>query len=139
MRRRTSKAGFSLIELLCVMAIISILAAMLLGAVGRAYQRVRRFAGEMESPAHVEELRARLIRYVQEHPTFPELSLNDVIIRCGVSSKCAVYLRSSRVTYAPFSSADPDEKIVVLERFGQGRHETFQAYPKGWLCKPDPE
>lgn len=121
------------------MAIISILAAMLLGAVGRAYQRVRRFAGEMESPAHVEELRSRLIRYVHEHPTFPELSLNDLIARCAVSSKCAAYLRSNRVTYAPFSSADPDEKIVILERFGEGRQETFQAYPKGWLCKPDPE
>lgn len=121
------------------MAIISILAAMLLGAVGRAYQRVRRFAGEMESPAHVEELRARLIYYVQAHPTFPQLSLDELITRCGVSSKCTLHLRSSRVIYTPFSSADPDEKIVILERFGQGPRETFQAYPKGWLCRPDPE
>jgi prepilin-type N-terminal cleavage/methylation domain-containing protein len=36
-------SGMSLIELLCVMAIISILAAMYLGAISHAYVRIKKF------------------------------------------------------------------------------------------------
>lgn len=36
-------AGLTLTELLCVMAIITILAAMYLGVIGRAFARVRSF------------------------------------------------------------------------------------------------
>ena len=40
---RKRPAGLTLTELLCVMAIITLLAAMYLGAVMRAFVRVRRF------------------------------------------------------------------------------------------------
>ena len=127
-----------MVELLCVMAIISILAALLLGAVGRAYQRVRSFGNEMNSPAYVEQIRSRVIQYVSGHPTFPELSLKEFVERCQLSSPCAAFLRSAAVTYFPFASTDPDDQIVIVERVGTGREERLDAYPKGWLCKPDP-
>ena len=41
------RAGLSLIELLCVIAIIAILAALYLPAIARAYQRIRTFLGGM--------------------------------------------------------------------------------------------
>ncbi len=41
------KAGFSLTELLCVMAIILILSALYLPAIAKAYHRVRTFLGGM--------------------------------------------------------------------------------------------
>jgi prepilin-type N-terminal cleavage/methylation domain-containing protein len=40
---RPRKAGMSLAELLCVVLIISILAAMYFGAISRAYLRIKKF------------------------------------------------------------------------------------------------
>jgi len=41
--RRRSNAGLSLTELLCVIVIISILAAMYLGSIARAFVRIQKF------------------------------------------------------------------------------------------------
>ena len=41
--RHNQKAGFSLTELLCVIAILLILAALYLPAIARAYHRIRTF------------------------------------------------------------------------------------------------
>ncbi len=40
---RRAKSGMTLTELLCVILIISILAAMYLGAISKAYIRIRKF------------------------------------------------------------------------------------------------
>jgi prepilin-type N-terminal cleavage/methylation domain-containing protein len=45
--RLNHKAGFSLTELLCVIAILLILSALYLPAIARAYHRVRTFLGGM--------------------------------------------------------------------------------------------
>src|SRR5512140_110870 len=114
-----STRGFTLIELLCVITIISILASMLLGAVGRAYVRAKRFGAEMDGPAYVDELRSKLIVYVQAHPTFPALSREALIRECNISSRSAAFLRSREVTYVPFASADSDDKVVLIQRTGK--------------------
>jgi len=41
--RHHSRAGMSLTELLCVIVIISILAAMYLGSIARAFVRIKKF------------------------------------------------------------------------------------------------
>jgi prepilin-type N-terminal cleavage/methylation domain-containing protein len=43
--RLKHKAGFSLTELLCVIAILLILAALYLPAIAKAYHRIRTFLG----------------------------------------------------------------------------------------------
>jgi prepilin-type N-terminal cleavage/methylation domain-containing protein len=45
--RLKNRAGFSLTELLCVIAILLILAALYLPAIAKAYHRVRTFLGGM--------------------------------------------------------------------------------------------
>ena len=53
-----------------MLAIIGVLAALLLGATGRAYQRVTSFAGEVNSSAHLDELRTRISAYAAKEPRF---------------------------------------------------------------------
>jgi prepilin-type N-terminal cleavage/methylation domain-containing protein len=45
-RRAKGSGGLTLIELLCVIAIIAILAAFYLGAVSRAFVHVKKFLGD---------------------------------------------------------------------------------------------
>jgi prepilin-type N-terminal cleavage/methylation domain-containing protein len=45
--RPKHKAGFSLTELLCVIAILLILAALYLPAIAKAYHKIRTFLGGM--------------------------------------------------------------------------------------------
>jgi prepilin-type N-terminal cleavage/methylation domain-containing protein len=47
-QRLKRRAGYSLTELLCVMAIILILTALYLPAIAKAYHRVRVFLGGLE-------------------------------------------------------------------------------------------
>jgi len=45
--KRKHAAGVTLVELLCVMLIIAILAALYLGAIARAYVHIKKFLGSM--------------------------------------------------------------------------------------------
>jgi len=45
-RTLTRRAGMSLMELLCVIVIISILAALYLGTIARAWASIKRFLGQ---------------------------------------------------------------------------------------------
>lgn len=125
--------AFSLIELLCVMAIIAVLASLLLGAVGRAYQRVKSFAGESDNLVHLDELRIKLSQYVSTHPEYPLLTLDELLRRCPVSSKCERFLRSKAVAYHPFASHSPDLQVVLVLYPGQ---PTAAAISKAVLTTP---
>ncbi len=68
------KSGVSLIELLCAITIIMILAALLLGPILKAYKRVKNFAGEMESPTLVHRVVKRLRSFHEAHKSYPVLT-----------------------------------------------------------------
>jgi len=53
---RSAARAFSLVELLCVVVVIGILASLLLTAVSAAYGRVKRMQREFEWPSLVEHL-----------------------------------------------------------------------------------
>jgi prepilin-type N-terminal cleavage/methylation domain-containing protein len=44
-KARNRRSGMTLMELMCCLAIISILAAMYLGAIGQAYKMIKRVLG----------------------------------------------------------------------------------------------
>ena len=103
--KRTKQAGFTLVELLTVIAIIALLAALILGLAGNAQKSAARNKAEAE----IEQLSAFVtdyqMKYGQVPPTFAALSnalteskhaLTNLLDPWGMSY---VYSNSSKATF----------------------------------------
>ena len=108
-------------------------ASLLLGAAGRAYQRVKAFAEESDKLVYVDELRIQFSKYCRDHPNFPLLSLEEVLRVSPVSTECARFLRSRQVTFHPFGSTSPENQPALLVDRGK---EGVAVYSKAVLCSP---
>lgn len=125
-------AAVTLIELLCAIAIISILASLLLPAVLRAYIRAREFAENMEGPSIIEMIRNESRNYCLGHPTFQFSSKADFAQKCVFAPKAGAWVQGSRSDFVPFSYLDPTNKIVLSLHYGR-RQANYYAFTRGEL------
>lgn len=119
-RLRSRTRAVTLIELLCVMAIIGILMSLIAPAAFKALKKARQLSGEIEGPAFQaafqEEIQRKYTPYRLANPAHPTLDRNEFIRACGLSAKAAAWLRSAEVRFHPFSGATPPTTVVIEQR-----------------------
>jgi prepilin-type N-terminal cleavage/methylation domain-containing protein len=128
-QRRGLNTGVSLIELLCVMVIITILASLLLPTVTRAYSRAKGFAEEWEAPEVAEMLRKESRGYCGAHPQYNFVSKSDFVDKCVLAPKCRDWVQAWRTEFVPFNYLDPTNMIVLSVHLGP-KHRTLYAFSK---------
>ena len=121
-----------MIELLCVMAIIGILAALLLPAVMNAYLRIKGAADEFEAPTIAGLLEHECRDYCAANPAYRFDSKLDFVQKVRCAPKCQNWVEASRTVFVPFTSLDPTN-LVVLSVFIGPRYRTVYNFTKADL------
>jgi prepilin-type N-terminal cleavage/methylation domain-containing protein len=132
---RSGQRAVTLIELLCVMVIIGILASLLLPAVLRAYLRAKEFDEDMEGPSIIEMIRKESRNYCAGHPVFQFSSKTDFAQKCVFAPKASDWVQGSRSDFVPFSYLDPTNKIVLSFHYGR-KQASYYAFTRGELSVP---
>jgi prepilin-type N-terminal cleavage/methylation domain-containing protein len=111
--RRGKRSGFSLIELMCVLAIILILVGLMLGPIMRAYRKAKNFGWENDSYQLADRFADKMKQHFGSAPEYPALSADQLYEGGMIDSALRNFLRDKRVQYFPFSSKAPDEMVIL--------------------------
>lgn len=114
------RRAFSLIELLCVFAIIGILVGMLLGPAGRALNKARRLKTNTEAPIHVERLTDGMRRFARTHLEYQCPDLEALLLFANPGSPTERWLKSQATAFQPFTHHSPDDFPVLSIDISQG-------------------
>lgn len=107
------KLGYTLIELMLTFAIISLLAALLLGTVLKAKRYARHKTFQITVYNDVMQMEQQLGRFYEYKTNFPAFTANDLAQKGVLNLHMLDFLNNPEVTFYPFSSTDPDTKVIL--------------------------
>lgn len=117
MNRRDSKNGFTLVEMLAVMAVIGVLAAMVLGISGWASRK----ADESKAEADIETIKNLLEEYRSQQGFYPEESQWDEVIE---DMDETFYIETDELK-------DPWGRVYIYKKNGKYVISVFSSGPDG--------
>jgi prepilin-type N-terminal cleavage/methylation domain-containing protein len=111
--RRRKQSGFSLIELMCVIAIILILVGLMLGPIMRAYRKAKNFGWENDSYQLFDRFADKMKQHFGSAPEYPAFTADALYEGGFIDAGLRNFLRDKRVQYFPFSSKSLDEAVIL--------------------------
>jgi prepilin-type N-terminal cleavage/methylation domain-containing protein len=124
--------GVTLIELLCVMVIISILVSLMMPSMMKAYRRAKAFGEEADSDEVFRMIRVSAVTYCTRTTNFQFATKAEFADKCNLGPKPRDWIGDSRTQFVPFGYKDITNKTVVTFHYGNQNRESF-AYTKGDL------
>lgn len=117
--------GVTLIELLCVMVILSILMSLLLPAVSRAYLKARSMSEEFEAPEIADLVITASRKYCTTVTNYRFESKSDFATKCGLPPKGRDWVVAWRTEFTPFGCQDSANKVVLVFHYGRNNSKSY--------------
>jgi type II secretory pathway pseudopilin PulG len=125
-----------MIELLCVMAVIGILASLLLPAVSRAYHWAKGVTEEVEASDVMYLLVKETRHYCTANPKYAFASKTELTAKCNLSLECQTWVQAVSTDFVAFDYLSPSNKVVLVFHVGRNQALTH-SFSKAALSAPE--
>lgn len=114
------RGGVTLIELLCVIAIIVLLAGLLLGPIARVMGRARAMHWGETVDRQISAVGERLKSFLAGRDDYPAVTLPGLEAAAVFNQEQLAFLHDRCVAFFPFQPSSPNDAVVVAARVESG-------------------